>query len=120
MNPTLSYSLRAGYTRSRLDDVETALEITARGLADTIANRGMPHGMADGVPPNLLTTPLQPPMWDSFAVVHEQIDGLASLRVRDQVEGLDKRPGGGDAPKIDGPLEPDERDALRDPFDPSA
>lgn len=55
-----------------VEDVETTLEITARGLADTIANRGILRRMADRVPHNLVTTPLRPRMWDSYAIVHRR------------------------------------------------
>jgi hypothetical protein len=57
--------------------VETAIEITARGLADTVANRGVLQGMADRVPPNLNTTPLRPRMWDSYAIVHRRHTDLS-------------------------------------------
>ena len=60
-----------------VDDVETAIEITARGLADTVANRGVLQGMADRVPPNLNTTPLRPRMWDSYAIVHRRHTDLS-------------------------------------------
>lgn len=60
-----------------VDDVETALEIAARGLADTIADRGMLRGMAGRVPPNLVTTPLRPRMWDSFAIVYRRHTDLS-------------------------------------------
>lgn len=60
-----------------VDDVETALEVAARGLADTIADRGMLRGMAARVPANLVTTPLRPRMWDSFAIVHRRHTDLS-------------------------------------------
>jgi DNA-binding transcriptional LysR family regulator len=60
-----------------VDDVETALEIAARGLADTIADRGILRGMGARVPPHLVTTPLRPRMWDSFAVVHRRHTDLS-------------------------------------------
>jgi DNA-binding transcriptional LysR family regulator len=55
-----------------VEDVETTLELTARGLADTIANRGILRRLADRVPTNLFTTPMRPRMWDSYAIVHRR------------------------------------------------
>ncbi len=55
-----------------VDDVETALDIAGRGLADTIANRGLLRGLAGRVPGNLVTAPLRPRLWDTFAVVHRR------------------------------------------------
>lgn len=52
-----------------VDDIETALEITARGLADTVANRGLLRGI--GVK-GLHTAPLRPRLWDTFAIVHRR------------------------------------------------
>jgi DNA-binding transcriptional LysR family regulator len=60
-----------------VDDVDTALEIAARGLADTIADRGMLRGMGGRVPSNLLTTPLRPRMWASFAIVYRRHTDLS-------------------------------------------
>jgi DNA-binding transcriptional LysR family regulator len=60
-----------------VDDVETALDIAARGLADTIADRGMLRGLAGRVPAHLCTAPLRPRMWDSFAIVYRRQTDLS-------------------------------------------
>ena len=58
-----------------VDDIETALEIAARGLADTIASRGLLRGL--GGADKLYAAPLRPRMWDSFAVVHRRQTDLS-------------------------------------------
>lgn len=58
-----------------VDDVETALEIASRGLADTIANRGLMRGMSSDY--QLHSAPLRPRMWDTFAVVHRRQTDLS-------------------------------------------
>src|SRR5205823_6211610 len=55
-----------------VDDVETALDVAGRGLADTVANRGLLQGLAGRVPHKLGTAPLRPRLWDTFAVVHRR------------------------------------------------
>jgi len=58
-----------------VDDIETALEIAARGLADTIASRGLLRGLGGDY--KLHAAPLRPRMWDSFAVVHRRQTDLS-------------------------------------------
>jgi DNA-binding transcriptional LysR family regulator len=56
--------------RVEVEDSETALEIAARGLADTVTWRGVLHHLSDRLPAGLGWVPLQPPLYETFAVVH--------------------------------------------------
>jgi DNA-binding transcriptional LysR family regulator len=56
--------------RIEVEDVETALDIAATGLADTIAWRGVLHRLRDRLPPGLRWTPLRPRLYETFAIVH--------------------------------------------------
>lgn len=56
--------------RVEVEDTETALEIAARGLADTVTWRGVLHGMAGRLPAGLGWTSLRPALHETFAVVH--------------------------------------------------
>ncbi|MCP3769276.1 MULTISPECIES: LysR family transcriptional regulator substrate-binding protein [unclassified Streptomyces] len=53
-----------------VENVETALEIAARGHADTIAARGVVHRLAGQLPHRLHSAPLRPRPYDHFAIVH--------------------------------------------------
>ncbi|HEX6869568.1 MAG TPA: LysR family transcriptional regulator [Micromonosporaceae bacterium] len=61
------YSLR---TRIEVEDTETALEIAARGLADTVTWRGVLHRLAGRLPRGIGWVPLRPRLVETFAVVH--------------------------------------------------
>ena len=56
--------------RVEVEDTETALEIAATGLADTITWRGVLHRLGDRLPPGLGWTPLRPRLYETFAIVH--------------------------------------------------
>jgi len=56
--------------RVEVEDTETALDITARGLADTVTWRGVLHGMADRLPAHLGWVPLRPALYETFAIAH--------------------------------------------------
>jgi DNA-binding transcriptional LysR family regulator len=56
--------------RIEVEDTETALEIAARGLADTITWRGVLHRLADRLPAGLGWVPLRPRLYETFAIVH--------------------------------------------------
>jgi DNA-binding transcriptional LysR family regulator len=58
--------------RVEVEDVETALEVAGRGLADAVVARGVLHRLADRIPPELDWVPLDPPLADTFAIVHRQ------------------------------------------------
>ncbi|MEU2976177.1 LysR family transcriptional regulator substrate-binding protein [Streptomyces hirsutus] len=55
-----------------VENVETALEIAARGHADTIAARGVVHRLAGQLPRRLHSAPLRPRLYDHFAIVHRR------------------------------------------------
>jgi DNA-binding transcriptional LysR family regulator len=56
--------------RVEVEDAETALEIAASGLADTISARGILLQLADRLPPTLGWVPLRPVMYETYAIVH--------------------------------------------------
>ncbi|MGV9305471.1 MULTISPECIES: LysR family transcriptional regulator [unclassified Nonomuraea] len=76
--------------RVEVEDPEMALEIAARGLAATVTWRGVLHRLADRLPGNLRWAPLDPPLHDTFAIVHgpalspatRMVLELASARMR--------------------------------------
>lgn len=79
--------------RAEVEDVESALDIAALGLADAITARGLLHRLGDRVPSNLRWTSLRPKLYDEFAVVHRRgseltpavrsVTELAVKRMRD-------------------------------------
>jgi DNA-binding transcriptional LysR family regulator len=63
----------AGHTlrpRVEVEDAETALEIAASGLADTISARGILLRLADRLAPTLGWVPLRPMMYETYAIIH--------------------------------------------------
>ena len=60
--------------RPRIDveDIETALEVAALGLADTVTARGVLYQLGDRLAPQLRWAPLRPRIFDEFAIVHRQ------------------------------------------------
>lgn len=58
--------------RAEVEDVESALDIAALGLADAITARGLLHRLGDRVPKNLRWTSLRPKLYDEFAIVHRR------------------------------------------------
>ena len=77
-----------------LEDVEAALELAARGLADTIVARGVLHGLGRRVPRRLGWRPFDEPIYDTFALVSRDGGKLSPasrefLQVaRDRLEAL--------------------------------
>lgn len=61
------YSLRP---QIEVEDTETALDIAATGLADTITWRGVLHRLGDRLPEGLGWAPLRPRLYETFAIVH--------------------------------------------------
>jgi DNA-binding transcriptional LysR family regulator len=55
-----------------VEDIETALEVAATGVADTITARGLLDRMGDRLPKGLSWTSLRPRMYDEFAIVHRR------------------------------------------------
>jgi DNA-binding transcriptional LysR family regulator len=58
--------------RIEVEDIETALEVAALGLADTVTARGLLHLLGDRLSPQLRWAPLRPRIFDEFAIVHRQ------------------------------------------------
>ncbi len=56
--------------RVEVEDTETALEIAATGLADTITWRGVLHKLGDRLSPDLRWVRLRPRLYETFAIVH--------------------------------------------------
>jgi DNA-binding transcriptional LysR family regulator len=56
--------------RVEVEDAETALEIAAGGLADTIISRGVLLRLADRLPPTLGWASFRPMMYETYAIVH--------------------------------------------------
>lgn len=71
--------------RVEVEDTETALEIAARGLADTVTWRGVLHGLAGRLPAEVGWVPLRPALHETFAVVHRP-DAELSAASRVMVE----------------------------------
>lgn len=70
----------AGFTlqaRIEVENVETALEVAARGHADTIAARGALRRLAGVLPRPLHMARLQPRLYDAFAIVHRRAAPLS-------------------------------------------
>lgn len=60
-----------------VENVETALEIAARGHADTIAARGIVHRLAGRLSHRLHSAPLRPGLYDHFTIVHRRDTALS-------------------------------------------
>lgn len=63
---------RAGVTLEPeidVEDVETAVDLAARGIGDTIATRGVLMGLGSRVPKRLGWTPFAEPVYDRFAFI---------------------------------------------------
>jgi DNA-binding transcriptional LysR family regulator len=58
--------------RAEVEDIDTALELAARGLGDTVTGRGLLYRLGERVPPNLRWTSLRPRVYDEFAVIHRR------------------------------------------------
>jgi DNA-binding transcriptional LysR family regulator len=58
--------------RVEVEDIETALEVAALGIADAITARGVLHRLGDRLSPKLQWVSLRPKLYDEFAVVHRR------------------------------------------------
>jgi len=65
-------------TRIEVEDVETTLDIAARGLADTVSWRGVMHTLGERVPAGLGFAPLRPRLYEEFALVHRPREQLSA------------------------------------------
>jgi DNA-binding transcriptional LysR family regulator len=57
-------------TRIEVEDVETAIELTGRGLADTVVHRGAATELVPRLAPGATWTELRPRQYETFAIVH--------------------------------------------------
>jgi DNA-binding transcriptional LysR family regulator len=70
--------------RIEVEDIETALEVAATGVADAITARGLLHGLGNRLSPKLGWVPLRPKIYDEFAIVHRR-DAELSRATREVV-----------------------------------
>jgi len=59
-------------TQIEVEDVETAVEITGRGLADSVVPRGVFEELAPRLAPGIGWAPIRPRQYDTVAVVHRR------------------------------------------------
>jgi DNA-binding transcriptional LysR family regulator len=57
-------------TRIEVEDVETAIELVGRGLADTVVHQGAARELVPRLAPGATWTSLRPRQWETFAIVH--------------------------------------------------
>lgn len=85
-------------TRIEVEDVETAVELVGKGLADSVIPRGAAEQLLPRLAPHAGWVSLRPKQWDTFAIVHRtgavlspaarlMID-LATARIREIAEPL--------------------------------
>ncbi|REE98211.1 LysR family transcriptional regulator [Thermomonospora umbrina] len=70
----------AGYTltpRVEVEYVETALDVAARGLADTVCWLGVLHRLKDRLPAGLGWVSLSPPLYERFGIAHRPVAELS-------------------------------------------
>jgi DNA-binding transcriptional LysR family regulator len=72
-------------TRVEVEDVETAVQVTALGLADTVAPRGAVERLLPGLPAPVGWVSLDPPLYSTIAVVHRK-DAVLSPAARLMIE----------------------------------
>ncbi|MBS4752183.1 LysR family transcriptional regulator [Nocardioides sp. zg-ZUI104] len=89
----------AGYnpgTRIEVEDVETAVELVGRGLADSVVNRGVAQQLIPRLAPEAGWVSLEPRLYDTLAIVHragaslspatQLMIELATARIRAVIE----------------------------------
>jgi DNA-binding transcriptional LysR family regulator len=72
-------------TRIEVEDVETAVELVGMGLVDSVLPRGVVDQLLPRLAPEAGWTPLDPPMWDTIAIVHRK-DAALSPAARLMIE----------------------------------
>jgi DNA-binding transcriptional LysR family regulator len=78
--------------RVEVEDAETALEIAALGIADTVTWRGVLHRLGHRLPGTLGWVPLRPRLYETFAIVHRRGAELsAASRVVVELAGAQMR-----------------------------
>ena len=89
-------------TRVEVEDVETAVELVGRGVADSVIPKGAARQLLPRLAPDAGWVPLRPRQYDTIAVVHRasatlspaarlMVD-LATERIQALTEPLDHRP----------------------------
>ena len=92
---------RSLQTRIEVEDVETAVELVARGLADSVVPRGVLAELGPRLAPGVGWTSLRPKQYDTVAVVHRRdavlsagaqlVLSLAVARMREVAEPIGDR-----------------------------
>ena len=72
LNRFVQQAGRALQTRIEVEDVETAVELVARGLADSVVQRGVLSELGPRLAPDVGCVSLRPRLYDSIAVVHRR------------------------------------------------
>jgi DNA-binding transcriptional LysR family regulator len=85
-------------TRIEVEDVETAIELVGRGLADTVVHQGAAKELVPRLAPGATWTSLRPRQYETFAIVHrvnatlspaaQLMIELAVQRIRDVAEPI--------------------------------
>lgn len=93
---------RSLQTRIEVEDVETAVELVALGLADSVVPRGVLSELGPRLAPHVGWTSLRPKQYDTVAVVHRKdavlspgarlVTDLAVQRMRAVAEPIAERP----------------------------
>lgn len=91
----------AGYnpgTRIEVEDVETAVELVGRGLADSVVNKGVALQLLPRLAPDAGWVSLRPRLYDTLAIVHragatlspaaQLMIGLATQRIQAIIEPI--------------------------------
>ena len=76
---------RSLQTRIDVEDVETVVELVARGLADSVVPAGVLTELGPRLAPHVRSAPLRPRLFDTLALVHRR-DAVLSQGVRLMVE----------------------------------
>jgi DNA-binding transcriptional LysR family regulator len=72
-------------TRIEVEDVETAIELTGRGLADTVVHQGAAQQLVPRLAPGATWTVLRPRQYETFAIVH-RVNATLSPAARLMIE----------------------------------
>ena len=72
LNRFVQQAGRTLQTRIEVEDVETAVELVARGLADSVVQRGVLTELGPRLAPHVGWVSLRPRLYDSIAVVHRR------------------------------------------------
>ncbi len=76
---------RSLQTRIEVEDVETAVELVARGLADSVVQRAVLEELGPRLAPDIGSVSLRPRLYDTVAVVHRK-DAVLSPGARLVIE----------------------------------